>query len=144
MGVVSLGGISTEEIQKKGVQALADRPNLSAQYGASGLSSTQLKAWFDNLANLLADKINEITGALRSKDAPQYIRVDLDGLPNEINEITNLQDLISAIGSGKLASEYIKVTVGEETDTLANWLFNISKEIADIKENMYVEVVRLI
>lgn len=141
MGVVSLGTITDDEIKKKGVQALADRPNLSAQYGASGLSSAQLKAWFDNLANLLAKKINAITEALEGESAPQYIRVNLDGLNPPI---TNLQELISAIGSGQLAEKYIKVTVGEKTDTLANWLFNISNEIADIKENMYVEVVRLV
>ena len=73
-----LSNITTKQITDKGVQALANRPNASAQYGVSGLSPTQLKLWFDRLATFLAEKINEIHDAISSNDAAAYIRLNLD------------------------------------------------------------------
>ena len=73
-----LTSISKSQIISKGVQSLADRPNASAQYGAGGLSSTQLKLWFDKLATFLAEKINELQTTLASEEAADYIRIPLE------------------------------------------------------------------
>ena len=54
----TLQKITSTQITKNGVQALATRPNNSAQYGQGGLSSLELKLWFDKLATFLAGKIN--------------------------------------------------------------------------------------
>ena len=75
-----LSNITTKQITDKGVQALANRPNASAQYGVSGLSPTQLKLWFDKLATFLADKVNELQNTISADDAAAYFRIFLGTL----------------------------------------------------------------
>lgn len=103
--------ITKNQIAQKGVQALADRPNLAQQYGVGGLSAMQLKLHFDKLADFLADKINEIHGALSSDEAADYIRVALDKY-----EIKCLGDLIRALSDGSFASvlPLVRLTVDVE------------------------------
>ena len=56
-----------------GVSLLADRPNQQGQYGQSGLSAAQLKAWFDKLSLLIAQKVNAIIDAFGGAEAAKYI-----------------------------------------------------------------------
>lgn len=99
-----LSNITQAQISGKGVQALADRPNTSQQYGASGLSPAQLKLWFDKLATFLAGKINELQNALSGDYAAAYIRLLLDD-----KGIENLDDLIKSFSSGEFAEKVIQV-----------------------------------
>ena len=73
MALFEFTDIDQKEITSKGVQALADRPNKASQYGQSGLSAIQLKKWFDNLADLLREKINEDHAIFASKDATKFM-----------------------------------------------------------------------
>lgn len=99
MALKKFNKISSQEIAQKGVQALSDRPNLTAQYGASGMSAQQLKQWFDNLATLLANRINELFDALESTDAGKYIGINLGA-----SGIDNLATLIEALKDGAFAN----------------------------------------
>lgn len=99
-----LQNITNEQIKEKGVQALADRPNATNQYGQSGLTAAQLKLWFDKLATFLAGKINEIQNVISGAEAGEYIRVKLDDYG-----VDNLDSLVAAFLSGDFAADILKV-----------------------------------
>lgn len=99
-----LTNITPKQIQTQGVQALADRPNVSAQYGMGGLSPQQLKLWFDKLPAFLAGKFNEIHDVLSSEDAGSYIRLALDAAGVE-----NLEDLCASFINGAFTSRVLQV-----------------------------------
>lgn len=104
MALKKLENITAKQIATHGVQALADRPNVTAQYGQSGLSPLELKLWFDKLVTLLSGKLNAVHDALAADDAGAYIRIPLDEA-----EITNLYDLIASMGNGSFASRVMQV-----------------------------------
>lgn len=91
--------ITKKQIQQEGVQALANRPNLSAQYGKGGLTASELKRWFDNLATLIIDQLNSIITKLESPEAGKYIGVNLGS-----QGIDNLATLIEALKDGAFAA----------------------------------------
>lgn len=97
--------ITKTQISQNGVQSLADRPNFGAQYGVGDLSAAQLKVWFDKLASLLAEKINDLQKAIADANG-EYIGVDL----NEIG-IDNLKDLIDSMKDTTFAEEILKVNL---------------------------------
>lgn len=96
--------ITDKQIKSYGVQALADRPNASSQYGVSGLTSAQLKLWFDRLATFLAGRINEIGDALSSNEAAQYIKLPLDDIG-----IGNLAEFLDSIQTGRFAQDLMEI-----------------------------------
>lgn len=124
--------ITDRQLKQKGVQALADRPNVAGQYGQSGLSPTQLKLWFDNLATLLAGKINKIQDAIQSENAAKYI-----GLA--IGRYKTLDELFIGIQDGTFAAEVLKLLPNEnalELATLQDIIFGIAQSISDIEEDI--------
>lgn len=132
MALKKFSKITNKQITENGVQKLADRPNLTAQYGASGLSSTQLKAWFDKLSFLLAEHINEIVETLSIDEAAYYIRVCLDE-----HGVDNLGALITAFTDGDFATKILQLlpsagsTQKQALQTIIN---NVAKQLADLNE----------
>lgn len=120
-------------IQNKGVQALANKPNLPSQYGVSGLSGAELRAHFDKLATLIADRVNDIIKNLSSDAATSYIRVALDDLG-----IGTLKDLVDAFSSGKFAANILKLFTTSEGDTelksLQEIMNLVAQEISSLDE----------
>jgi hypothetical protein len=124
--------ITDTQLKQKGVQALADRPNAAQQYGQSALSPTQLKKWFDNLAILLAEKINEIQSAIQSEDATKYIGLNLA-------EYKTLDALIEAMGSGKFAEDALMLLPNENSvspQPLQRVIFDIFQSYSDSEERI--------
>ena len=99
-----LTNITKPQIAEKGVQSLADRPNVSSQYGTGGLSPGELKLRFDSLATLLAEKINELINTISSEEAASYVRVVLDEYG-----VDNLGSLVQSMTSGAFAASILKV-----------------------------------
>ena len=133
MALKTVPKITKKQITENGVQKLADRPNLSGQYGASGLSAAQLKLWFDKLATLLAERINEIVDTISSEEAANYIRVCLDEYGVE-----SFGDLVTAFTDGNFASKIIHLSPSagsEQKQALQTIINNIAKTLADIEEN---------
>ena len=100
----TINEITQKQISERGVQALSNRPNAASRHGAGGLSSEQLKLWFDKLSIFLAEKINEGNKVLSSDDAASYIRVCMDELG-----IENLNDLISSFSDGTFSERVLSV-----------------------------------
>lgn len=132
MSVIKLNKITPGQISAKGVQALADRPNANAQYGVGGLSSTQLKLWFDKLASFLADKINELQSTIASDDAAKYIRVVLDS-----NGVSTLQDLVDSFANGKFAEKLLLLfpsASADERNNIQSIINAIAQDISTLYE----------
>lgn len=76
---IELEKITEKELTTKGVVALADKPNsvsqVSHKYGQASLSPEKLKAWFDALPRLLADRINKIIDHIGELDDALFNRV---------------------------------------------------------------------
>lgn len=124
--------ITDKEIRAKGVQALANRPNAAQQYGQSGLTPEALKKWFDQLAELLAKRINELQNAIQGEEAAKYIGIAL-------GEYETLDDLLLAMQSGDFAARVLKLWpienhVALEPATLQDIIYGISQSISDIEE----------
>ena len=129
-----LSNITTKQITDKGVQALANRPNASAQYGVSGLSPTQLKLWFDKLATFLADKVNELQNTISSDDAAAYFRIFLDEYGVE-----NLDDLVKSFLNGAFSATILQVypsASGFHTLPLQTAINNIAQALSENAEEI--------
>ena len=117
--------ISETLIQNKGVQALANKPNLPSQYGISGLTGAELRAHFDKLATLIAGRVNDIISNLSSDAATSYIRVALDDLG-----VGTLADLIEAFSNGRFAASLLKLYPTSDGDTKLESLQKIMNDVA--------------
>lgn len=129
-----LSNITTKQITDKGVQALANRPNASAQYGVSGLSPTQLKLWFDKLATFIAEKINELQNTISADDAAAYIRLLLDE-----QGVENLGDLVKSFSDGTFAEKILQVypsASGFHTLPLQTAINNIAQALSENAEEI--------
>lgn len=120
--------ISEDALSKNGVQALADRPNVASQYGQGGLTAQGLKEWFDKLGRLVADKINEVTKALASENAGEYIRVNIS---LKKWEKASLYELVESITNGELAK---LMNVGLGGKNLAETISDYAKNFSDNEE----------
>lgn len=130
MALKKIQKITNKQIADKGVQALADRPNLTGQYGASGLSATQLKAWFDKLAIYLAEKVNEVATVISSEEAANYIRICLDEYG-----IDNFGDLVTAFTDGTFASSVARAYPSAGSETKQTLQTVINTHAAEIARN---------
>lgn len=122
--------ITERQLKQMGVQALADRPNAAQQYGQSNLSPAQLKLWFDKLATLNAEKINELQDAISGGDAAKYIGLALEGY-------TTFDDLLNAIQDGRFAAELLKLYPNDaafEVATLQDIIYGIAESFASTEE----------
>ena len=131
--------ITNKQIQSYGVQALADRPNVSSQYGASGLTPAQLKLWFDKLATFLAGRVNDIGDVLSSDEAGSYIRIPLDDAG-----VGTLAALVESFSSGTFAhkilnvypsvSAYHMVSLQEALYGIAQFMGETEEELVRMKD----------
>ena len=126
----TLQKITSTQITKNGVQALATRPNNSAQYGQGGLSPLELKLWFDKLATFLAGKINEIQDAICGEEAESYIRVVLDDYG-----VKTMKDLTEAFTSGDFANKILKLYPSASAMTKQTLQVIINSLAAQISSN---------
>lgn len=133
MSLKKLTNITKNQIANKGVQALANRPNVAQQYGVAGLSPMDLKLWFDKLATFLAEKINEVQNAISADDAASYIRVALDQYG-----VASLDDLIRSMQDGSFAQNilYIIPPTFEDPVSLSNFLTDLCQKLSKAVEEI--------
>ncbi len=138
MSLKKLVNITPAELKRKGVSALADKPNLPAAYGVGGLSPTNLKLWFDQIGKFIAEKVNLIQDALSGDDAASYVKLDLTGLDAAKEALEgfaySLQDLVDSFLDGKFAA-YLKAkqnAAAEDLIPLQTILNNIDKYVSDL------------
>ena len=118
--------IPNDELTSRGVSSLADRPNNPSQYGTGSLTASQLKARFDNIATLIANKFNKLGEDFSSGAVLEYISVNGFG-----EDIESLKDFLDAIVSGTLADILVAQVLtlaggGTLTKTLAQRMADLS------------------
>lgn len=126
--------ITKAELTAKGVVALGDRPNTRTQYGVGGLSALELKKWFDALSVLISERVNELTEAIASVDAADYISSD-----KSTEGIDTLGDMVRAFYSGVFASDVMRCTLPGIIDTqtpVQTVMNHLAKRISDYKEDI--------
>ena len=131
--------ISEDKIKAMGVYSLATRPNQQGQYGVSGLSPQQLKAWFDKTAHFLAKELNKIVDTFVSDEATNYIRVCLDKYG-----VDNLGALITAFTDGGFAKEILQLfpSAGSTQKQALQTIINkIAEDISKIYEAINFEEI---
>lgn len=124
--------VTDRQLKQMGVQALADRPNAAQQYGQSGLSATQLKQWFDKLAELLSGKVNELQNAINGEDAAKYIGLAL-------TNYKTLDALIEGMQDGTFAADILKLLPNENAlakASLQDIIYGFAQTVSDIEENI--------
>ena len=124
--------ISEKQIKAMGVQALADRPNATGQYGQGGFSPTQLKLWFDKLVTLTAGKINELQEAINGEEAAKYIGLALE-------KYKTLDDLIEGMQNGSFADELLMIYPNVDTfepTSLQQFIFQAATMFAEHQEQI--------
>ena len=134
MGLKKLPTIDNAQLSARRVTKLADRPNLTGQYGQSGMSAGKLKEWFDKLSLYLAGKINDITETFQGEDAAYYIRVVLDGYND-----ASLGDLINAFQDGTFAENVLLVAKHDGSqgkESLQSVLHNFAQSISSVTEDL--------
>ncbi len=125
--------ITDLQISSKGVASLSDRPNAMSQYGGEGLSPGALKQRFDKLASFIADKLNELYGALSGNDAAAYIHIALENLG-----VDSLDTLIKAMQNGSLANNILNVIPydgAKDSKTLERCICDMAESIFVLEES---------
>ena len=133
MPLQKINKITQAEMKSKGVSALANKPNSnSAQYGHSGLSATELKAWFDKLGILLSSRLNDMIDMLAKAEACEHIAIPGNLLPQQEGELS-LLDFLNAFANGYMAHN-IYVSKNEGSQTLQSFPRCYgSKEVPDYR-----------
>lgn len=142
MALKKLTNITPAELKAKGVVALGDKPNLASSYGVGGLSPTNLKLWFDQIGQLLSEKLNIIQDTLSGNDAASYIRLNLQGLDSSKEElegfIYSLQDLCESFRNGSFANYLLLLeSAGDnKTKTIQSIVFNFTQKMSTFAERL--------
>ena len=89
--------ITSDEITRNAVESLPTRPTEAAGFGGRGYTSLEMKAAFDRLPRLIAQRFNYLITDIEEGDI-------LSAIPTEIDEMPTLYDLLSGIEDEKLAS----------------------------------------
>lgn len=144
--VQKFDNINPAVINKYGVRALADRPNVSGAYGKAGMSPEQLKVHFDKMVELLVGKFNILQDSFAKEDIAQYIRISLDKYG-----VGTLEDLIGDIVDGDFAAKLLMAnpTVNSEKKMpIQEVIYEINRKIDLLAEGdtaeAYAELVILL
>lgn len=125
--------ITNAQMKARGVQALADRPNQTGQFGVSGLTAAQTKQHFDLLATYLAEKLNFLFDEFKNPQAAAYyIALALD-------EYDNLGALVADIKEGGFAENLLMLhpSAGAgELVSIQEIVNNFAKEISERVEQI--------
>ncbi len=125
--------ITDAQMKARGVQALADRPNQTGQFGVSGLTAAQVKQHFDLLATYLAGKLNLLFEELKNPQAAAfYIALALE-------EYGDLGALVADIKTGGFAQKLLMVHPSAGTEELVA----LQKVIVDFAKSINERVVQI-
>ncbi len=108
---MSIQPIKESEMREAAVASIAKRPSTPSLYGGHPLSADELRAAFDRLPRLIAERLNALITALGMEG--EDVESIADAIPTGIAEGHTLADLLRDITSGALAA-YLSID-GAET-----------------------------
>ena len=140
MALKKLDKITDAQLKTMGVSALADKPNAisASQYGQSGLSAALLKAWFDKLGILLAERLNQLVELLSTEDACEHIAIPNGIVANATANKKSLLDFLKAFPTGEAAKFLLayKNESATEVMPLQIILYEIAESLSDNQETI--------
>lgn len=119
--------LTEAEMQPLRISSLPTRPTAPTAFGGRGYTTTEMKAAFDLLPNLIAERLNALIDDVTSGELAAAI-------PNgDCPELPTLKDLLSGIKSGALADA---VTVLDES--LTSVITSLREDINKLAESIGV------
>lgn len=100
--------ITNQEINQNKVASLPSRPNASVAFGGAGYTSAQLKAAFDRLPLLLAERYNALVEAIQMQGDDSLLNQIPTGIVNPEGGYYTLSELLYHIKDGRFAT-YLRV-----------------------------------
>ena len=94
--------ITDAEIEAIAIASLPTRPTAPTAFGGRGYTATEMKAAFDKLPRLIAERLNSLIDDITDGSIAGTMPTDIDG-------IETLADLYSSINDGSIAS---KIKIG--------------------------------
>ena len=122
--------ISENEITTNSVQSLPTRPNAPHTFGGVGLTAAELKAAFDALPILIAERLNMLIDDICAEHGNGIT----DSIKTGISESHTLKDLLDDIKSGSFIS-YLAAPTG----TVAEYLLSLREDINMLKAALGIE-----
>ena len=116
--------ITDEEISELSVSSLPTRPTAPSAFGGRGYTAAEMKAAFDRLPLLLAERFNQLLDDIRFFGNGSF----LDSIPSGVRDGHTLYNLLSELVSGEAAG-YIKIA----GSSLAETIFSIKEDLESIK-----------
>lgn len=113
------------EIWEAGISSLSNRPTSSYAYGGEGLTPAAMKARFDRLPRMIADRVNALiamllaTPSLSDPSGESIAEMIKSGLQPEKNEGHTLADFFRELVDGSIGA-YLKVGDEPLHDVLAS------------------------
>ncbi len=125
---MSIQKIKESELSSLGVSALPTRPSFPSLYEGRSLSASELRAAFDRLPRLIAERFNALLESFGLADGE--CETLAEAIATELFEGHSLADLFRDIESGALLS-YLKSERGE---SLSSLLLSLASPMGEVSE----------
>ncbi len=116
--------ITKGEIDPLKISTLPTRPTAPTAYGGSGYTAEQMKAAFDRLPELIAERLNTLIVDVCDGEI-------LDAIPTGIESAATVKELIAAITNGTLAGVMRVMGV-----SLASYLTSLREDVDALAERI--------
>ncbi len=125
---MSIQKIKESELSSLGVSALPTRPSFPSLYEGRSLSASELRAAFDRLPRLIAERFNALLESFGLADGERETLAE--AIATELFEGHSLADLFRDIESGALLS-YLK---NENGESLSSCLLSLASPMGEVRE----------
>lgn len=112
--------ITDSEISTSGVSNLPTRPNAPQAFGGTGMTASELKAAFDALPILIAERLNSLIDDISAAHGSGIT----DAIKTGIDSTHTLREMLDDIKSGAFIS-YLAAPGG----TLAEYIFSLREDV---------------
>jgi len=123
--------ISESEISKNGVSNLPTRPNAPQAFGGTGMTAAELKAAFDALPVLIAERLNSLIDDITAEHGSSVTSRIMTG----IDETHTLKDMLDDIKNGGFIA-YLAAPGG----TLAEYILSLREDVNALASALGIEL----
>ena len=123
--------INAKELSANSVASLPTRPNAPHAFGGSGLTADELKAAFDALPLLIAERFNLLLDDISATDGSGLTGVIKTGIDNT----HTLQNMLDDIKSGSFIG-YLKAPKG----SLAEYIISLRADVNTLAAKLGIQL----
>lgn len=127
---MSIQKITKEELFKNGIQSLPTRPSTPSLYAGSILSAEELKAAFDKLPTLVAERFNDLLSATGLFDSEHPAETFAELIATNLSASHSLKDFFEDVKNGNLA---LYLTANAEGKSLSDVISDLWRAIESKK-----------